>query len=166
MPLLLPAIWHRRKRFIGKAWRRPPAIVPLYCTILAVVALRMSDHKKAEQWLRQAEKGRPLIESIYLLGEICKSDGRGEEAATYYAHILKTVPNHFGGGSLLGDIKDQRGDKKGARECYRIAAEVNPADIATSLKYSNALWDVDPDAAVKDHRGLADAGRNCSARTR
>lgn len=110
------------------------------------------------------EKGA-LLESTLLLGQLYSDASDLTRAMICFKTVLKRLPTNYPAAMGLASVKERLGDKPGARECYRIAMEGTPNDIAAAVKFTNANWVKDPAGGVAImERLLSTAGEDWGRR--
>lgn len=105
------------------------------------------------------------------LGELCRKDGRRDEAVRYYERVLEARPQHYMVRNDLGAMLFARGDLKGAEDQLRKALALKP-DLASARTNLGAVlykqWRfaesvVELTAAVRLAPASADARDNLAA---
>lgn len=115
---------------------------------LGVALHRQGRLAEAEPLLIKAAESGAGEDTWLLLAQIYEAAGQDAAASDWLERILKSNPSNAAAALALGKIKTRQGDKPGARECYRQAAEASPANIAAAREYSDAIWDQDPAQGV------------------
>lgn len=122
---------------------------------LALVLHNSKRSQEAEALLREIKIGPPEVP--ILMGELHETFGRQNEAFRSYKEALNLMPRSYHAFMKLGALKEKMGDKPGARDCYREAMDIRPRDWNATTSYVAAMWDKDPEDAVKAAAALLDA---------
>ncbi len=125
---------------------------PLAALNLGILLANKKDYREAISLLERAVNLSPNLNSVTALASALLRAGRTDDAIRYLKDIVKSVPGHVPTLLQLGEISDQRGDRKSAREYYRQATVADETDLNAATKYAIASWADDPaeTAAVLD----------------
>ena len=134
---------------------------PLAALNLGILLTNKKRYPEAITRLEHAVNLAPNVNSVTALANASHRAGKHDDAVRYLKDIVKSVPGHVPTLLQLGEISDQRGDRKGAREYYRQATVSDETDLNAAIKYAIASWADDPaeTAAVLDrHLARPDLG--------
>jgi len=134
---------------------------------LGILLSKKKQHAEAIQYLNQAVTLNSNVDSVSALANAHRVSGSLKEAIRYYQDIIKSVPGHVPTLIELGEIYEQIGNRRAARDYYRQATEAAPKDVTIATKYAIASWADDPaeTAAVLD-RHLARDDIDASSRAK
>lgn len=100
-----------------------------------------------------------------LLGEVYESLGHQAKAFQCYKLALRAKPNDYTTLIKLGALKEAMGDKAGGRSCYQLALAAHPRDLHATIKYTNLIFEKEPELAVRLWEDLlANVGGNLDLR--
>jgi Tfp pilus assembly protein PilF len=115
---------------------------------LGVLLMSRNAVQDAEPILVRAVQLHPTLDSVTALATLFENTGRSAQAEALFKDIVKSVPNHAPTWARLGAIADRKPDRPTARDCYRRAAEADPADLSSLLRYAILSWDDNPTETV------------------
>ena len=121
---------------------------PLAALNLGILLTNKKNYLEAIQYLDQAVKQSPNLNSVSALANALLRAGKTDDAVRYYKDILNSVPGHIPTLLQLGEVRDQTGDRHGARELYRQAMMSDETDVSVATKYAIASWADDPAETV------------------
>lgn len=121
---------------------------PLAALNLGILLTNKKKYAEAISYLERAVKLTPNLNSVTALANALLRAGKTDDAVRYFKDIIRSVPGHVPTLLQLGEIGDQNGDRKGAREYYRQATEADNTDLNAAIKYAIASWADDPAETV------------------
>ncbi len=119
---------------------------------LGILLANRKAYKEALDLLSRAVEIKPTLDAVFTLAKTFLNAGNLDQAQARFKDILATAPDHVPSLMELGKLCKDHGDRRGAREYYRRAYQIDDKDIAIAIRYAVESWEDDPaeTAAILD----------------